>query len=151
MRAGRRRIKRLLVLQPLDPTLISNRHAFDGDALAAKTGSFTTPTPVTDAVLRQGRARPRAVSPEQVSTLIVKVLRDNRPVANVPVRFEVLSGSRGDGAFNDAPSAEVLSDAAGRASALFKGTRRGMVRIKVSSPAATNTVNIAVVVEGSLW
>ncbi|HZB43967.1 MAG TPA: hypothetical protein VE360_01915 [Pyrinomonadaceae bacterium] len=35
--------------------------------------------------------------------------------------------------------------------ALFEGTRLGLVRIKVSSPAAADTVNIVVVVEGSLW
>jgi hypothetical protein len=70
---------------------------------------------------------------------------------NAPVRFEVLPGCRGDGTFDGAASAEVLSDAAGRAGAPFKGTRRGLVRLRVSSFAATSAVNTLVVVEGGPW
>jgi hypothetical protein len=43
------------------------------------------------------------ISPGQASTLIVKDVKDGKPVANAPVTFEALSGSRGDGTFGVDP------------------------------------------------
>lgn len=125
---------------------VSNRHAIDGDALASMEGEFTTPSPPVSAVLTQPHAEPRVVEPGQSSTLSVVALDHGSPVLGATVRFEIECDSRGSGTFNGSAAAQVVTSPDGTASAQFTATRRGIVRVKVTSQAAQNALTIPLVV-----
>jgi len=130
--------------------LVGNRHAIDGDSLAEKSGSFTTqPAEAPTARLGQGSADPRVLSPGEQSTLSVLVRQNADPVSGALVRFEIDPSSRGNGSFNGSPAAEVSSDATGRASVSLQAEERGIVRIQVTSSAASNEAHITVPVRRS--
>ncbi|MGH9795323.1 MAG: hypothetical protein ACRD5G_11155 [Candidatus Acidiferrales bacterium] len=125
---------------------VSNVHAIDQDRLAETTGFFTTLGLDSSQRLRQGRARPAAIGPGQQSTLSVLAAKGNAPLSGIPVRFEVLPESPGSATLNGGSIADVQSDPAGRAMVTLTGVAPGVVRVKVSTPAAVNSVNIVVVV-----
>jgi hypothetical protein len=126
---------------------VSNVHALDGDPLASKLGSFTTQGAMPNARLRQALARPRAIGPGSDSTLSVLVMQQDSPLSGVPVHFEVLPDSEGSATIDGGSSADVYTDATGKATTVLTGDARGLVRVSVSSAATADSTNIPVVVQ----
>ena len=117
---------------------VSNRHAIDGDSLAEETGLFTTLDSAPSGIrLTQPLARPRVIHPEDVATLSVRVRHKGKPVPNVLVHFQAITGTAGG---------DAISDATGKATIWMQGVTPGLLRVEASSPDAGNRLVIPVVV-----
>lgn len=115
---------------------VSNKHAIDGDDLAASSGSFTTQQVTQTVVFTEPHAEPRVIAVGGTSTVSVRAKNQGNPVPGVVVTFSIDPSSQGSGTL---ATTQASTNANGVASVQLTGNSKGPVHVNAASPNATNS------------
>jgi hypothetical protein len=117
---------------------VCNRHAIDGDELVAATGSFSTEQTTTTQTVHftEPHAEPRVIPSGQTTSVSIRTKNQGAVIGGILVGFNVDPASAGGGTLS---AVSATTDANGVATIQLTGNARGLIKISVSAPNATNS------------
>ena len=117
---------------------VCNRHAIDGDELVSASGSFTTAQTSTTTTVHftEPHAEPRVITSGSTTSVSIRTKNQGQVIGGILVGFNVDPASAGGGTLS---AGSATTDANGVATIQLTGSARGLIKISVSAPNATNS------------